>query len=193
MNGRFIQIRGSMGSGKTSIARQFIARGNFDVDFVDVFGKKIPFTFDKSRNIIVTGRYDQNECGGCDACIHSKEVCREYLIKLMKKSPKILVFEGIMYGITFKFSNELNNLCNMLGYKYTAIALVAPFDVLIDRIYGRNGGKPIKVEKIEKQYTAYLRSTKKLEQEGVRVIYSHTQEYDRAGMYKILEEVLANE
>jgi predicted kinase len=108
----------------------------------------------------------------------------------MRMSPKILVFEGVMYGITFKFSNELNDLCKMLGYSYTAIALIAPFDVIIDRIYGRNGGKQINVESIERQYTAYLKSTKVLGQNGVNVKYYNTQEYDKHNMYRILEDVL---
>lgn len=179
-----------MGSGKTSVVREFIARGNFEVEFIEVFGKKLPYTIDKSRNIIITGRYDIRICGGVDGIIKNKHVCTEYLMKLIRLNANVIVFEGVMYGMTFKFSNDLNNLCKLFKYNYIAIDLFAPFDVVINRILGRNGGKPIKVEAVEKQYTRGHKATQKLISAGVNAKFVDTEKYQPQEMHKILEDVL---
>lgn len=188
---KFIQIRGCMGSGKTSIVRQFIEPRDFEVQFIEVFGKRYPYSIDKKRNIVISGRYDRAICGGIDGIIRDKNLMKEYLIKLIKTlSPNLFVFEAVMYGITFKFSDDLNKILSKLGYEYIAIVPVAPFDVLIERISIRNGGKPFKVEAVEKQYTRCLQSSKKLQEANVKIKWINTANYQKDKMFTILEEMI---
>lgn len=180
-----------MGSGKTSIIRQFIERRNFEVEFIEVFGKLYPYSIDKKRNIVATGRYDRAVCGGIDGIIKNKDLMKEYLIKIIKQhQPSLVLFEAVMYGITFQFSNDLNNIVKKFGYDYIAIAPIAPIDVLLDRISIRNSGKPFNIEFVEKQYTRYLTSTKKLLNNGVKVKIIDSTIYSKQEMYKVLEAIV---
>lgn len=187
---QFFQIRGCMGSGKTTIARQIVQSGEFVVDFIDIFGKKYPYTRSKDGKIVVTGRYDivSRKCGGLDGTIKNKEIMKEYVIALLKMSPspQIIIFEAVMYGVTFKFSYELANNCKKFGYSYKAYALFPSFDVLLNRLYERNGGRQIKVESILKQYNRGLDSSKKLVANGIDVEFIDTAKVPLEEMHKII-------
>lgn len=188
---KFIQIRGCMGSGKTTIVRTFMQKHNFEVEFIEVFGKQYPYSIDKKNNIVCGGRYDKAVCGGVDGIIKNRDIVREYIVKIIKQvRPSLFIFEAVMYGITFDFSNRLNDICKVFGYQYTAIVPLSDFEDVINRIQQRNGGKPIKVDRVENQYTKCLSSTKRLEQNGVDVRYFRVSEYTKDNMYKILEEVI---
>lgn len=188
---RFIQIRGCMGSCKTTIVRTFIQKHNFEVEFIEVFGKRYPYSIDKKNNIVCGGRYDKTACGGLDGIIKNRNIVREYIIKIIKQiNPDLFIFEAVMYGLTFDFSNKLNGICKTFGYDYTAIVPLSPLEDVIQRIQQRNGGKPIKVERVEHQYTRCMYSSEKLKQNGVDVRYFIVSEYNKDNMYKILKEVI---
>lgn len=180
-----------MGSGKTTIVRQFIQTHNFKVDFIEVYGKKYPYTIDEKLNIVISGRYDRAICGGIDGIIRNKELMKEYIFKLIKtKMPSIFIFEAVMYGTTFKFSHDLSIMSGIHGYDFVAVAPIAAFDVNLKRIEERNCGKPIKVDSFLKQYNRYIVSTKELSEKGVKVKFVDTENYAKENMKKILEETI---
>lgn len=191
MTKTFIQLRGCMASGKSSTAKQFLERSNFVTEYVEIFGKKLPYNIDKAKNIILTGKYGSRQCGGIDGIVTNTNVCYEYLVKLMKMNPNTIIFEGVMYGLTFKFAKKLNDICKALGYHYIGVLLIAPFDVLMDRLYARNNNKKIKVVERNRDYTMVINTNKKLEQGGVDVRVVDTSKIQKDRLYTIIESVLA--
>lgn len=178
-----------MGTGKTTAARTYIQKkGGFKVEFMTVFGKEYPYTYNAKENIVVCGRYDRNVCGGIDGIIRDSKVVKQYVMQLLKIKPDIIVFEGVMYGLTFKFSNELAMICRLNGYEYKAIVLAPEFNVLLERIYERNGGKPIKVESLNKNYMNSLKSSRKLKESGVYVKFIDTAKVSKQNMWRLIED-----
>lgn len=188
---KFIQVRGCMGSGKTTVVRQFLNQYASEVRFIEIFGKQYPYTVIPELNIVISGRYDRAICGGIDGIIRNKNLMKEYIFALIKKlSPTAFIFEAVMYGITFKFTNDLYNMSQARGYSFTAIALVSAFDVNLQRIEARNGGKPIKVDAFEKQYSRYISSTLKLKDSGIPINIVKTDNIKFENMHNIIEEVI---
>ena len=185
----FLQISGCMGTGKTTAARTFIReKGGFRVEFMNVFGKEYPYTFNPTENIVVCGRYDRNICGGIDGTIHDSNVVKQYVMQILRLKPKLIVFEGVMYGLTYKFSSELAMICRLNGYEYKAIVLAPDFNVLLERIYERNGGKPIKVDSLNKNYMSSIRSSQKLKDSGVFVKFIDTAKIPKEDMWRLIED-----
>lgn len=188
---QFIHLRGAMGSGKTTAARQFIQSGNFALCSLVVSGKEYPYMYDKSRNICVTGRYDLRECGGMDGVISNRTLMLNYLLRIMRQvSPDVIVFEAVMYGMTVLFAQNLISVCNSYGYTYKGIALVPPLDVEIERVFCRNGGKPFKVEDLAQKYDRNIVSCNKLKSAGVDIQIVDTGAIPLAEMGKIVEDAI---
>ena len=103
---KIIQIRGINGSGKTTLVRGLL--DTLEYENVEVFVNGKAVICHKSERIFVIGRYDKNECGGCDASIENGNDLKELIAKVTKEyKPEILIFEGVMYGKTFSFTYEI--------------------------------------------------------------------------------------
>ena len=188
---KFIQLRGTFAVGKTSTARSFISRGNFKVQELELFGKKYPFTYDEEKQYIVTGRYDRNVCGGMDGVITNRDLMKYYLKTLMKKiSPRVLVFEAVMYGSTYKFGKELSDLCKVMGYEYRGVQLAPPLEQVIENLAIRNGGKEVNYESLSGMYFSCFKATEKLRKDGIRVDIVNPREYSLDELHKIIEAQL---
>ena len=188
---KFVHLRGSMATGKTSTARSIISRGNYEVRFVTIAGKEYPYTYDENKKWIVTGRYDKAVCGGLDGVITNREIMKYYIMKLLKEiNPEVVVFEAVMYGHTFKFGKECADICRANGYEYIGILLAPEFDVVLSNMYKRNGGKKINVDNLCSKYFGALTSADKLNKAGVRVVREDTSKYPLDGLYKVVEKWL---
>lgn len=186
---KLIQIRGANASGKTTAVRGLIEEGNFDVLFVEIQGKNYPYTYD--GKIAIAGRYDKNECGGADACIHSAEALQEYIVKLLKDlGPEAFILDAVMYGTTFKFGYELSVVCKKLGYEYIGLCFTQPFEETLRRIYGRNGGREINAESLLDKQNSSLKSFSKLKAAGVNVRLIDTSKIPKDEMKGIIKGVL---
>lgn len=188
---KFIHLRGAMATGKTSTARSFISRGEFEVRHIAIGTKKYPYTYDSKRNWLVTGRYDKNVCGGLDGVITNREVMKLYLHRLMREiSPDVIVFEAVMYGNSFKFGKECADLCRNDGYEYTGVLLAPDFEVVLGNMYKRNGGKQINVESLSSMYFGSFKAADKLNAAGVKVVAEDTSRYKLGELYKVVEKWL---
>ena len=186
---QFIQLRGVMGCGKTSTARSVISRGNYEVRYITVGKKNYPYTYDAKKNWLVTGRYDRNVCGGLDGIITNKEEMKFYLYSLLTKvNPEVIIFEAVMYGMTYKFGAEIAKICKSKGYAYTGILLAPEFEQVLDNIMKRNGGKNIKVADLSEKYFRTFTSYDKLARDGLRMFRVNPMDYRLDDMYKIVEE-----
>lgn len=167
MENKFIHLRGAFASGKSTCARSVIKSGNFVVKEIFVGKKKLYFTHDEQRNIVVTGRYDTRECGGVDGEIKNKDLILEYVAAIMKKiRPSCIVFEAVMYGITVKFAQNMRILCERFGYEYVGLCFIPPLEQSLQWIYQRNNGKKIKEEHLIKMYDRNIVSFEKLKKMG---------------------------
>lgn len=170
---RIIQIRGNNGTGKTTLVRRFISGKKYRIITFYVLGRQIECT--KIDDIIILGRYDQNECGGCDSAVKNAEELKILLGKVTnKEKPKTIIFEGVMYGKTFSLSYEIHKYCKAIGADYIALCLIADFETTLERIYRRNGGKKVNVENLHSSWKSSIRSNNKLKQAGVNVIKINT-------------------
>lgn len=148
--------------------------------------------WNEKHRYVVAGRYNDNSrSGGIDGFISDKWLLKEYLFRiLMIVKPEALIFEGIMYGITYKFGYEVYKICESLGYEYVGLQMDIPLENALTRIYERNGGKGINVESLQKKiqtsYSAYL----KLKGSGVHCEMVDTSKIAKDRMYQIIERVL---
>lgn len=185
---KIIQIRGSNGAGKTTVVRQFIAGRESEIIQVKVGNKTVQCT--KVGDGVVIGRYDQNVCGGCDSAVKGADTLKDCIAAIAKKKPEFIVFEGVLYGQTFDFSYQISKLAKILNAEYVALCLESPFAMNIERIYGRNGGKPIKVKALCDKYYRTLVNHVKLRDAGVNAISVDTTNVPLEKMGEILEEVI---
>lgn len=186
---QLIQLRGCMGTGKTSTARSVLQRGNYRVCTIKVGKTEYPYCYDEKKRWAVTGRYDLRNCGGLDGIITNKDVMKYYLYKIMKDvTPEVIVFEAVMYGLTYKFGEELNRICTANGYKYTGILLKPQFEIILENIAARNGGKPINIEMLSEKYFRSETAAEKLNSSGVKIVVENPMDYAKEDMYKIVEK-----
>lgn len=187
---KIIQLRGVNGVGKTTIVRDFIEKGNFSVGEQQIGAKQYSYCFD--GKIAIIGRYDARETGGVDGMISDKAVLKEVIAQMARAlSPDYLIFEGVMYGITFQFSYDISLWAKAKGYEYEAICLMPCFDVAMLRVWERNGGKAVNVERLEDKYMRAANANKKLKAKGVNCRVVDTGGVERKDMYKILEASVA--
>jgi len=135
-----VNLRGTNGSGKSSLAKEFIKDG---FEHIYVEGLKRPaFTYSKDYNTLVLGNY-RTACGGCDALIKAQIV---RLLKLAWMTTANIVFEGVLVSDSGKpyyyYMKELNDTLKprKWGFAYLELSL----ETCYSRISKRNGGKEIK-------------------------------------------------
>lgn len=186
---KFIHLRGGMAVGKTSTARQFISRGSFVNEQINVFGKYYPYMYDKQCGIVVTGRYDDRVCGGLDGRITNKQVMLEYIAKIAKEiGPKYIVFEAVMYGKTVKFAEDVSALIGRYGYEYVGICLLPPLECASERLAQRNGGKTINWERFSAQHLQSERSYLELKKRGYNMRAVDTSRIEKGSMWEIIQK-----
>lgn len=188
---KIVHLRGTNGVGKTTAVSQFIARGDFEKRSENILKKTIEYHEDERRGIIVLGRYGENTCGGIDGRITNRDILLNVIAYFVKrKMPKVLVFEGVLYGVTYKFGKELYDFARQSGYQYIGICLTMPLEEAIDRVIRRSGNTNIDVLSIQNKYFTSLSAYKKLLQDGacVELVDTSKVPYDR--MYELIEERL---
>ena len=192
---RFIHIRGSTGSGKTTTVRQYLQRtGGFSLHQITVNGKSYPFHYNKAKKILITGVYGRRICDGCDGIITNRDIMLGYLLKLIDTvKPEVIIFEAVLYGITTKFGKELADLVSERGYKYKGIVLTPPMEFCLSNIMTRNGGKRTNIESLRNKCEQAERSGKALKELGVDIEFIDTSKMRVTQLSDIIEKELQNE
>lgn len=186
---KLIQIRGCNASGKTTTVRQFIEKNNFESIEVNIKGKKTYLTINQDKSIVILGRYDK-KTGGCDLFDNKEHVFNTIMWIIFNLKPKVIIFEGLIYGLTYKFASELSNFVSKYNYQYKGICLYANEDTVLERLYKRNGGKSIKEINIFKKTKTMISSYKKLLANGYNVKMIDTSNINENEMFKILEDCI---
>lgn len=146
MNNIVLNIRGAHCSGKTTAVRLFTQKHDAEVIEVSTKGFKTALTILKDINVVVLGRYDRNKCGGCDGFKGGDHVKAAIVYAVKNYHPKAIVYEGIMYSITFKMATEIASLSNTLGYEWRSVYLSRSREESVRLLYERNGGKSVNLK-----------------------------------------------
>lgn len=186
---KLIQIRGCNGSGKTTMMKQFVEKHNLEIKEIQV--NKIPtfISVSKDMQIIVLGRYDK-KTGGCDLYKNKEHVYQTIYQVIRVYKPRLLLFEGLIYGLTYKFGKVLADEVNRFGYDYKGVCLFIEPTEAIARIYVRNGGKDINAQYIYNKTKAFLNSYNKMKDSHYNMTLYDTSKIEKDKMIDILEKAI---
>lgn len=188
---KVVQIRGANAVGKTTAIRMFLARGVFEIVPIKIGAKEVECNWDEKRGIFVIGRYDKCVSGGVDSAIKSREELLNTIAKAIREyKPETLLFEGILYGLTFKFAFDLSVFLKGVGYEYVGIGLFPPLGVAFDWLSERNGGKRVNETHIQQKWYSALKSIKKLKDAGLNVRVVDSSKIRLEDMWKIIEDAI---
>lgn len=186
---KVIQLRGTNATGKTTTIRQFIECGEFVVKTIRVAGRDIEYHWEERRRIAILGRYDQAMSGGVDGYITNKDLLRDTILKIMKNvKPDVLLFEGIVYGVTFEFAFKLARVLKKINCEYIGICFMPPLDVVFERLAKRNGDKAVDYMSVQNKWFSANRAYDKLRKNGIRVKAIDTSKIPKKKMQKIIED-----
>lgn len=167
-----IAIRGTNGSGKSSVVRALIAR----------LGKPTPFLFDGeeagyrckygSQTIFVLGKY-KTACGGLDASFSYKGAADDVLLCLDLLAEKgHVVCEGVIAMSSYGFGRlaRFANNQRAKGNNVIFARLDTPAELCLKRVRARRkearNKKLFDPEKLAEKYASVLRSQEKLREAG---------------------------
>ena len=143
-----LNVRGAHCSGKTTSVRGFINSHPNHIETAILGGKKTDYTVIEDLNVIVLGRYDQGMCGGVDRYKNGNHVKEAIVYIAQTHNPDWIIYEGIMYSVTFKMADEIADICSRIGYVWESIFLYRDFAEMIDFLEDRNNGKPVNLEAV---------------------------------------------
>lgn len=127
-----INLRGTSGSGKTTIVRNILNHGNW-INWMDPSGKKVWGYINQQLGWAIVGSYE-NTCGGCDT-IRTQDETEARIEQLLDWGFSV-VFEGLLISTLssrwIKFSQKVANRANMLFYY-----LNTPIEDCLNRIQAR--------------------------------------------------------
>ena len=184
---KLIQIRGCNGSGKTTMMRQFVEKHNLSIKEIKVNNIQTFISSSEDMKTIVLGKYDR-KTGGCDLYKNADHVVKTIYQLIKEYRPNTILFEGLIYGLTFKFAKELADNVKNYGYDYKGICLYLDPEEAIKRIYIRNGGKDINQEYIYNKTKSFLTSYNKLKEANYNVKLYDTSKVAINNLIDIIEK-----
>lgn len=179
---KVIQIRGCNACGKTTVIKQFLKTKQFKQKKY----KKINYY--EGENIIVLGDYSKDGCCGCDVEFSNKVELFDTILWFVKNvKPKYLIFEGLIYGVTFEFSYKLKKYLEKNNCDYKAIYLTSDIETIVDRLKERNKGKEVNYEHLVGKYQSSEKAYYKLKINNVDIVKYDVKNIKKEDMFKLLE------
>lgn len=170
MTKKILNIRGCHCSGKTTSVREYINSREHEVVEELVNGIKTSFTLVPEENVVVLGRYDQSACGGCDRFKGGDHVKSALIYAVTKWNPDVIIYEGIMYSVTFKMATEIAQLSKDLGREWGSIYLYRDYPQMLEFLRERNNGKNVNQKAVTQKYEIVERVYQKLKAKGYKVV-----------------------
>ena len=179
-----INLRGTNGSGKSTVARDLIER-QMKLDRVPgehpISGRYLTVLLDATKvntggprhvvgyhlpefDLCVVGRYE-TDCGGCDG-IKTQDLIYAAVTAAAKRYRNVL-FEGVIVSTIFERYLTLSRaLVRSKAGPFVWAYLDTPGELCLRRIQARNGGKPIKEELVLNKLASIARTREKAGAEG---------------------------
>lgn len=157
-----IQIRGTSGSGKSTVVKNFMGLENWNSRFS--VGRKKPLYYQhESRPIVVLGHYE-SACGGCDTIGSAPKV-----YDLIKSIPSEfhIVCEGLLLSEDVKWTHQLFRD----GYDVRVIFLTTPLAQCLSQVKSRReeagNSEPLNPKNTENRVAVIERARIKLRAAGI--------------------------
>lgn len=189
-NRLLVNIRGCNGSGKSTIPMSMMNDPEMYVIEKPYKGKqKKILTVFPTYGWITLGTYF-NKTGGVDV-FPNNELTQKALWYALKKFPEYdIMMEGV---IASTIRSTYVNLFHEVEEKCPDINIiimnfVPPFEVCLDRIQKRNGGKPIKEEAVRNKWKIVNRNVQAFKDEGFVSIKIDTSKIPKEDMFHTFEE-----
>lgn len=164
---RIIQIKGNHGAGKTTLVNNLIKSRNLRKKTLRYNGVTSCLLLDDKIVLWVYQKPRGCEFNGIDALIRDRSDLLAILRIIVDEfAPRDVIYEGAIYGETFKLAEDINKLAISLKYSYVNVFLQADFNQSIRHILLRNGGKPINFKAIQNKANRYGRLIGELERAG---------------------------
>jgi hypothetical protein len=160
-----IQIRGTSGSGKTSVMREVMQ--HFSWEKVYAPKRKKPLYY-RHKGIVVMGHYEDSACGGCDTIGSAPQIWKE-IQKLDPVEASVVLCEGLLLSEDVKWSIVMNEEEDLGGLRVAY--LTTPVEECLRRIQKRRDGvgntKPLNPLNTTRRVGVIEKSRLKLEAAGV--------------------------
>lgn len=160
-----LNLRGTSGSGKSTVAFDLI-QGAAEISLAPYKTKRGAdrwVTGYRVGDLIVVGAY-RTACGGCDS-IHTQDLICES-VRMATAQARHVFFEGLLISGLFSRYLILSRDLGGMTWAY----LDTPLQKCLDRIYVRNGGKPIKEENTRGKYKATIATREKAQAAGEHTV-----------------------
>lgn len=172
-----VQIRGTNGSGKSTVPMQMIKH---DPDhWVEALGgtkrnPKAPYlTVLPKYGFAVIGSYN-GKTGGLDRISGGAANIRKFIVRAMKRYPEYdILMEGFIASGSvkpfiqiFKEFEDMMEQGTLQPRKILVINFLPPIETCIERVYKRNGGKKIAEENVLGKYETVRRNVKTFRKAG---------------------------
>lgn len=181
-----VNIRGCNGSGKSTIPMSMMDDHDMYIVEKSVDGKKKKIlTVFPTYKWIALGSY-LNKTGGMDT-LPNKALKQKILWYALKEYPEYdVLMEGVIDSTVRGAYIDLFNEVKQRYPDRTVIvaSFVPPVDVCIDRVYERNGGKPIKEDAVIQKHKIVDRNVDKFKEAGFISLRLDTSKVKREDMLK---------
>ena len=166
MSKLIINIRGTNGSGKSTVPLQMYATD--DSKYTESCGKDYTLTIFPKYKFIALGSY-HNKTGGLDG-IGSTANIKAALKAAKELSNKLgyhILMEGILASTVKSTYLTMFQEAQQEGFYPVVLIYTTPPEVCIQRVYARNGGKPIKEGLVMDKYDTVMRQYDYFNSNGV--------------------------
>ena len=165
-NNKLVNLRGTNGSGKSSVPFSFINSDEkaFELTY-EINGKnKVLATVCPTYSWLFLGSY-RTKCGGLDAFGGNEQTADT--LKMVWELPFNILMEGVISSTIYStYSNLFKNLNSDNSRRVIIATLLPPVEICLKRIQLRNGGKPINEELVKGKYETMLRNHEKFLADG---------------------------
>lgn len=157
-----LNLRGTSGSGKSTVVRGILCRLRGVPCERDERGKVMAYRCGK--NLFIIGRYE-TACGGCDTLRDMDTVDR--LVRRYARRGHVL-FEGLIVTSVIRRWLKIAKASRRYGQ-----FIFCPLDTSLEQCYAnvlkRNGGKPVSRANLEQKWKVSRRCAERAIEEGCRV------------------------
>lgn len=171
-NHKLVNIRGTNGSGKSSIPLSFLKDDKCAFELIYYIDNKerVAATVFPSFGWMALGAY-RTKCGGLDGYSSNKQTIDS--LDLVWDLNYNIIMEGVLASTIRSTYGELFSSVNNRHTNKREIlvcSLLPPFDVCLERISSRNGGKPVKTEQVKQKYDVVSRGVSYFSDAGISSI-----------------------
>lgn len=159
-----VNIRGTNGAGKSTIPLSMMDDPKMEV--IGIEGGKRPYlTIFPTYGWIALGTYF-NKTGGLDT-YRTNEETRQALFAALEYTEMDILMEGVIAStIKSTYMNLFKDISIKKARKIMVVSFIPPIEVCLERIYQRNGGKPIKEEQVYSKWRTVDRNVEYFRQHG---------------------------